>query len=224
MSAADTAFDGGAGKIGGLGAQPGQRVEQRGLAGIGIADQREGEGVMRQLSRSCSRLARTARTRNFTASLMPCASRIAQWSGVQTSSQTREASEADKPSREPKTRTTSGSPVRTTSSRRPTQMPSVLSRCTSSPSVSMRRTTAHCRGGSASSRVSRSELTRSLSWLNKLKAAGKSSLSVACDLLAAACAGGSYRMLTRQANRPGCQTGPSSRPFCLVARNAILQK
>ena len=81
-------------------------------------------------------------------------SRMAQWSGVQTSSQTREASEADRPSREPKTRTIKRIAGPDDLHPAATQMPSVLSRCMSSPSVSMRRTTAHCRGGSWSSRVS----------------------------------------------------------------------
>jgi hypothetical protein len=80
--------------------------------------------------------------------------RIAQWFGVQTSNHTRVASEADIPRREPKTRTMRGSPGLTTSTRRPTQMPSILSRCMSSLSVSMRQTMAHVRGGSSLSRVS----------------------------------------------------------------------
>ena len=69
FGSADAAFDGGAGKIRGLGAQAGQRVEQRGLAGIGIANQRKCEGVMRQVMRLC-RLATDDAVRNFPASLM----------------------------------------------------------------------------------------------------------------------------------------------------------
>ena len=51
LGSADAALDGGAGEIGGLGAQPGQRIEQRGLAGIWITNQREGEGVVRDMLR-----------------------------------------------------------------------------------------------------------------------------------------------------------------------------
>ena len=70
VRAADAALDGGAGKIGGLGAQAGQRVEQGGLAGVGIADQREREGVMRQMTAVRPSSQQDAADPNFTASLM----------------------------------------------------------------------------------------------------------------------------------------------------------
>ena len=121
---ADPAFDGCAGKVGGFGAQPRQRVEERGLARVGISNQREREDATRTLRRRGRQFGFYARS---VVHLEDCF-RIAQWSGAQTSSHTRAASEADSPKRELKTRMMSGSPCLMTSIWRPTQTPSALSR------------------------------------------------------------------------------------------------
>ena len=169
FGSANPPLGGGAGKVGGLGAQSGQRVEQRGLARVGIADQRERKGAMRQRRRAI--FLATAGRRNLAFPGVAHAqsfSRRAQWPGRQISTRTRAASAADRPSCDPNTRRISGSPPLTSSTRRPTHTPSILRRCVSSSSVSMLRTTAQTRGGSASRQTN-----FSAAWSNVVTACAK---------------------------------------------------
>src|ERR1019366_6785167 len=119
MQPSDFALDRGAGKIRRLGAQAGERVEQCGFAGVGIADERERERVV-------VRRRVEGRSRRFVSRAhAPSFSRMAQWPGWQTSTRTRMANSAEIPSREPKIFRMSGLPARTSSTRRPTQTPRV---------------------------------------------------------------------------------------------------
>ena len=132
------------------------RVKQRRLARVRVADQGKGKAMMRQLNRGLVLVAAGRCEPGFYGVIH--ANELPAWhSGRACRPPARLPTPATRtaPNASQTRERSSGRPGLITSIRRPTQMPSVFSRCMSSPPVSMRRTTAHCRAGSSSSRCSR---------------------------------------------------------------------